>query len=145
MIRMTVAEMLAATCAELLAGSRDAVFEEIEWPSVGEAVSEDTAEKVADMMVTIVEEGTATTAAVEGFDVAAKTGTGEQSENGRYMVGKFMASLIGFAPAQRPQVLVYIGLNETPYLAYSAAGPVFSAIMSEVLTDMGVLSTSRGL
>lgn len=119
--------------------------EEVEWPAVGEAISEDTAEKVADMMVTVVEEGTATTAAVKGFDVAAKTGTGEQSENGRYMEGKYMASLIGFAPAQKPEVLVYVGLNETPYLAYSSAGPAFSAIMGEVLTDMGVLSTSRGL
>jgi cell division protein FtsI (penicillin-binding protein 3) len=118
---------------------------QLSWPEGERSVSEGTAEKVADMMRTVVEEGTGTSAAVEGYDVAAKTGTGEQAENGTYLKGKYLASLIGFAPARDPEVLVYVGLNETPYLSYSSAGPAFSAIMGEVLADMGILSTSWGL
>lgn len=113
----------------------------LDWPSKGTSISEDTAEKVRDMMRTVVEDGTATTAAVEGYDIAAKTGTGEEAENGKYVKGRYLASLIGFAPASDPQILLYVGLNETPYLAYSSAGPVFSAIMGEVLEDMGILSS----
>jgi cell division protein FtsI (penicillin-binding protein 3) len=118
---------------------------QLSWPEGERSVSEGTAEKIADMMCTVVEEGTGTSAAVEGYDVAAKTGTGEQAENGTYLKGKYLASLIGFAPARDPEVLVYVGLNETPYLSYSSAGPAFSAIMGEVLADMGILSTSWGL
>lgn len=114
------------------------------WDSQGTSVSEGTAEKVADMMRTVVEDGTGYTAAVDGYDVAAKTGTGEEAENGTYIKGKYLASLIGFAPASDPEVLLYVGLNETPYISYSSAGPVFSAIMGEVLEDLGVLSNSRG-
>lgn len=114
---------------------------ELDWSATQQAVSEMTAEKVADMMRTVVEDGTATSAAVEGYDVAAKTGTGEIAENGKYVADKYLASLIGFAPVQDPQVLVYVGLNETPYLSYSSAGPVFSAIMGDALFDLGVLST----
>ena len=105
------------------------------------ACSELVAERVADMMVTVVTDGTATSAAVEGFEVAAKTGTGEiASDKGGYLKDRYLASLIGFAPARNPQVLVYVGLNETPYLSYSSAGPVFSAIMGEALSDLGVLA-----
>ena len=119
--------------------------ENLSWECNDRSVSEGTAEKVADMMRTVVEEGTGESAAVEGYDVAAKTGTGEQAENGSYVKDKYLASLIGFAPAKDAEVLVYVGLNETPYMSYSSAGPVFSAIMSEVLSDLSVPSFSRGV
>ncbi|MDO4797748.1 MAG: penicillin-binding protein 2 [Coriobacteriales bacterium] len=111
-----------------------------EWADPTNAVSADTAEKIADMMCTVTEDGTGYSSQVEGYDVAVKTGTGEQAKDGKYIKGKFLASVIGFAPASDPEVLLYVGLNETPYLSYSSAGPVFSAIMGEVLADMGVLS-----
>ncbi len=111
-----------------------------EWPEPVNAVSADTAEKVGDMMRTVAEDGTGFSSRVDGYDVAVKTGTGEQAKDGKYIKGKFLASVIGFAPASNPEVLLYVGLNETPYLSYSSAGPVFSAIMGEVLADMGVLS-----
>ncbi len=107
-------------------------------------ISEDTASKVADMMQTVVESGTAVKAAVEGYDVAAKTGTGEQALDGKYQMDKYLASLIGFAPTKDPQLLVYVGLNETSQLAYSSAAPAFSVIMGEALKDMGVLANPHG-
>ena len=118
--------------------------EATEWPEPKRAVSKSTAQKVTDMMRTVVENGTGWSAQVTGYDVAAKTGTGEQAEDGEYVQDKYLASVIGFAPASDPQVLVYVGLNETPYMSWTSAGPVFSAIMGEVLSDTGVLST-RGL
>ena len=117
--------------------------EDLDWHSDERSVSVATAQKVADMMRTVVEEGTGQTAAVDGYDVAAKTGTGEQADNGSYIKDKYLASLIGFAPAKDPEVLVYVGLNETPYMSYSSAGPVFSAIMGEVLADLSVPSFTR--
>lgn len=119
--------------------------ERIEWAQGPRAISDDTARKVSDMMVTVVKDGTGFSAEVDGYEVAAKTGTGEQAKDGMYMQGKYLASLIGFAPAKDPEVLLYVGLNETPYISYSSAGPVFSAIMGEVLKDMGVLSNPQGL
>lgn len=117
----------------------------VELPQGPRVVSEDTADKVTDMMKTVVESGTAEKAAVEGYEVAAKTGTGEQAANGKYKKNKYLASLIGFAPAADPQLLVYVGLNETSQLAYSSAGPAFSVIMGGALKDMGVLATPQGL
>ena len=117
--------------------------EDLPWESEGRSVSATTANMVADMMRTVVEDGTGQSAAVEGYDVAAKTGTGEQAQNGKYLKDRYLASLIGFAPVREPEALVYVGLNETPYMSYSSAGPVFSAIMGEVLADLSVPSFTR--
>lgn len=113
--------------------------EEVTWKSQGRSVSEETCAEVTDIMRTVVDEGTAMDADIEGYDVAAKTGTGQQvdEEHGGYLADSFVSSLIGFANADDAQVLVYVGLNGTAYHG-SAAGPTFSAIMSEALSDMGV-------
>jgi cell division protein FtsI (penicillin-binding protein 3) len=118
--------------------------ETVEWKSSGQVVSAETARQVTDMMRTVVEEGTAEAAQVPGYDIAGKTGTGEKADLGKggYLESSFTSSLIGFAPAADPVVLVYVGLNGTPYLAASSSAPLFSSIMSEALTDMGVLPAS---
>ena len=115
--------------------------DEATWEAGERIISENTSRKVVDMMRTVIEEGTGEPAQVPGYDVAGKTGTGERAdtEKGGYLEDKFTSSLIGFAPAADPTVLVYAGLNGTPYLAYASAAPLFSSIMGEALTDMGVL------
>ena len=115
-----------------------------EWPEGEAIVSASTASQVVDMMRTVVEEGTGVPAQVEGYDVAGKTGTGAvaDTDKGGYVKDKYTSSLIGFAPAADPDVMVYVGLNGTPYLATDSAAPLFSSIMKEALTDMGVLPAS---
>lgn len=112
----------------------------VDWSSKGnKTVSKATCDKVTDMMRIVISEGTGTAAQVTGYDIAGKTGTGEQaSAEGGYESGKYVSSLVGFANADDPKVLVYVGLNGTPHLAASSAAPVFSAIMSEALDEMGV-------
>lgn len=117
--------------------------QEAEWGPAGQAVSAETASAVTDMMRTVVQEGTAVHAQVEGYDVAGKTGTGEQAgETGGYIDYSYVSSLIGFAPASDAKVLVYVGLNGTPYLASASAAPLFSTIMGEALSDLGVAPTN---
>lgn len=111
----------------------------LDWPSGELVVTPETCEQVVDMMREVVRSGTAVNAQIDGYDIAGKTGTGEQvDENGGYLADKFMSSLIGFAPASDPEILVYVGLNGTPYLAYASAAPTFSSIMGEALIDLGV-------
>ncbi|WP_232204443.1 peptidoglycan D,D-transpeptidase FtsI family protein [Olsenella profusa] len=113
--------------------------EQASWPSPGASVSPSTASQVTDMMRTVVKEGTAEKAQVRGYDIAGKTGTGEQaSESGGYEANKYVSSLIGFAPAGDAQVLVYVGLNGTPYLATNSAAPLFSTIMGEALSELQI-------
>ncbi len=116
----------------------------VAWAEGTRIVSVETSLEVIDMMRTVIEEGTGEPAQVPGYDIAGKTGTGEQADTtkGGYVEDKFTSSLIGFAPASDAEVLVYVGLNGTPYLATDSAAPLFSSIMGEALTDMGVLPSS---
>ena len=113
--------------------------EEVEWDPVAGPISKDTADQVTDMMRTVMKEGTGKNGQVEGYDIAGKTGTGEQSSSeGGYAEYNYTASLCGFANASDPQVLVYVGLNGVAYLAKDSAAPLFATIMSEAVTDLNI-------
>ena len=113
--------------------------EEVSWPTGDQVISKDTADEVTDMMTSVMTDGTGKRGQVDGYTIAGKTGTGEQaSESGGYQAGKYVASLCGFANADDPDVLVYVGLNGTPHLALSSAAPTFKQIMEAAVTDLGI-------
>ena len=79
--------------------------------------------------------------AVDGYDVAGKTGTAERAdENGGYLKANYMSSFMGFAPAQSPKVLCYITLDGTPSGSDAAAVP-FQSIMANALDVLGIPRT----
>ncbi len=116
--------------------------EDLDWPSPGQSISEETASKMTDMLKDVFSKGTAYAGRVEGYEIAGKTGTGEQADENGYIAGKYLSSLVGYAPADDAKVLVYVGLYETPYLASGSAAPVFSSIMGEALQDLDVKPSS---
>ena len=113
--------------------------EEVSWPTGEQVISKTTADELTDMMTSVMTDGTGKRGQVDGYTIAGKTGTGEQaSESGGYQAGKYVASLCGFANADDPDVLVYVGLNGTPHLALSSAAPTFKQIMEAAVTDLGI-------
>ena len=100
-------------------------------------MSSDTCQFITSCMQTVVEEGTGTQAQIDGYDVAGKTGTGEQADDsGGYRKDSFMSSFVGFAPAANPKALCYVALDHTPVHGSQAAIP-FKTIMTEALQDLG--------
>ena len=84
--------------------------------------------------------GTAPEAAVEGYDIAGKTGTAEKPEDGEYSKDKVVASFVGFAPAQNPKLLVAVIVDE-PKVIHSGgevAAPAFEKIASFALPYLGI-------
>ncbi len=117
--------------------------EEVEWPSGERIISEATADEETEMMRSVMTEGSGVKGQIEGYDIAGKTGTGEQAdENGGYKEGSFVASLCGFANADDPDVLVYVGLNGIPYLAAVSAANVFHDVMEQSVTILSVAPAS---
>ena len=109
------------------------------------AISEEAASQVTSCMQTVVAEGTGVGGAVDGYDVAGKTGTAERAdENGGYLKENYMSSFMGFAPAQSPKVLCYITLDGTPSGSDAAAVP-FQSIMASALDVLVSRAPSRGL
>jgi cell division protein FtsI (penicillin-binding protein 3) len=84
--------------------------------------------------------GTASEVSVPGYTLAGKTGTAQVAENGTYSKTKFVASFIGFAPAQNPQLLVAVIVDEPQGEIYggSVAAPAFGKIAEFALPYLGV-------
>ena len=79
--------------------------------------------------------GTASEVSVPGYTLAGKTGTAEVAENGTYSETKYVASFIGFAPAQDPQLLVAVIVDQPQGDIYggSVAAPAFGKIAAFAL------------
>lgn len=84
--------------------------------------------------------GTASEVSVPGYTLAGKTGTAEVAENGGYSNTKYVASFIGFAPAQDPQLLVAVIVDQPQGEIYggSVAAPAFGQIAAFALPYLGV-------
>lgn len=105
---------------------------------VKRTVSEETSEILKDYLYGVVEEGTGSSAGVEGYDIGGKTGTAEKLPRGN---GNYLVSFIGYAPQENPEVVVYVVIDEpnVPAQASSSyATTLASKIMSEIFPYLGV-------
>jgi len=106
-------------------------------------ISTPTATTLSQMLEFVVGDGgTARQAKIPGYRVAGKTGTADRvGANGRYS-GK-TASFIGFAPADKPEFVVAVILQNPirGYFGGSTAGPVFKDVMTYALQEFGIPPT----
>lgn len=98
-------------------------------------VPESVSKTISRALVEVVEGGTGTAARIETFQVAGKSGTSYvyDPDRGAYVTGRYFASFIGFFPADDPQLVVYVKLNEAQRYGGAAAAPVTRATMEAVL------------
>jgi cell division protein FtsI/penicillin-binding protein 2 len=84
--------------------------------------------------------GTASEVSVPGYTLAGKTGTAQVAEDGGYSETRYVASFIGFAPAQNPQLLAAVIVNEPQGEIYggSVAAPAFGQIAEYALPYLGI-------
>jgi cell division protein FtsI (penicillin-binding protein 3) len=84
--------------------------------------------------------GTASEVSVPGYTLAGKTGTAQVAENGTYSETKYVASFIGFAPAQDPRLLVAVIVDQPQGEIYggAVAAPAFGRIAAFALPYLGV-------
>lgn len=106
-------------------------------------ISPPVAKTLSQMLEFVVADGgTARQAEIPGYRVAGKTGTANRvADNGRY--SGYTASFIGFAPADKPEFVVAVVL-QNPIRGYwggSTAGPVFRDVMTYALQEFKILPT----
>jgi cell division protein FtsI (penicillin-binding protein 3) len=109
---------------------------------VRRVISEQTALRLRKILKTVTSEGgTGVNAALEGFDVAGKTGTAQKTdERGRYARGRYVASFLGFAPATAPKVAILVLIDEPRKAHYggTVAAPAFRKIAHGTLNYLNV-------
>lgn len=131
---------------ERIINDRGDVIEERKPEVVRQVVSAEVARQVREMMALVVGQGgTGTLAAVPGFKVAGKTGTAQKVDpvTGGYSVDKRVASFIGMVPAEAPQLVVVVEIDEPSKQVYGGlvAAPVFSEIATQSLRQLKISPT----
>ncbi len=152
-ISVTPLQLLSAYCAVANGGWRiqprviSAVtgpggeIERLSRPDPVRILSGDTCERMRAMLVRAVEDGTGMTAQVPGHQVAGKTGTAQKATPGEgYRSDKYVASVAGFAPADRPRLAILVTVDEPRNGRYGAtvAAPAFRAICERSLIHLRV-------
>ncbi|MDH4139696.1 MAG: penicillin-binding protein 2 [Coriobacteriia bacterium] len=114
---------------------------ELAWPKE-RIISEETSREMCEILKRVVDDGTGGAAAVPGYAVAGKTGTAQKPRtDGRgYAQGKYVGSFVGFIPAEDPQVLIAVSLDEPSNAIYggAVAGPTFSRIAEFAVSHLKI-------
>ncbi|MEH7436009.1 stage V sporulation protein D [Neobacillus drentensis] len=104
-------------------------------------ITEETSKEIRHALESVVAQGTGGKAFVEGYRVGGKTGTAQKAQNGRYLENNFIVSFMGFAPADDPQIVVYVAVdNPKGVTAFggTVTAPIVGAIMKDSLSAIGI-------
>ena len=108
---------------------------------VKKVISEDTSEKVRYALESVVARGTGHNAYIADYRVGGKTGTAQKVENGIYLKGNYITSFIGFLPANNPQVIVYIAVDNAKGITQyggTVAAPIAKAVLSSSIDALDI-------
>ncbi len=158
-VQVSPVQMVRAYCA-LADGGRLRklrLIDHFEDPETGEIIRRDdgdvkqmfqdpqTVKTIVSMMTRVTKPGgTATQAAVKGFEVAGKTGTSRKYvPHVGYVRGKYFGSFVGFVPAEDPKIVMLVTMDEPQGRFYggTVSAPVFSAVAEKVLKYYNISPT----
>lgn len=107
---------------------------------VRQVVSKETAQLLRELLVGVVTDGSGVNAAIEGYTIAGKTGTAQKPGSGGYSAGKYVSSFIGMVPAEDPELVCLVVVDEPSGIYYGSqvAAPIFKTVVSDTLRYLGI-------
>ncbi len=141
--------LMEARLVRRVVDSRGRVAEEALARVRRQVIPRRTALLIADMLTAVTGDGgTGLEAAIDGYLVAGKTGTAQKADyvHGGYAEGMYIASFVGFVPAQEPRLVIAVVIDEpiVDHYGGSVAGPVFRRIGGPALRHLGVPADTGG-
>ena len=101
---------------------------------VRRVITKETSKEVRRALESVVTNGSGRNAFIDGYRVGGKTGTAQKVDKGKYMVGNYILSFIGFMPADDPKIVVYVAINN-PKKVIQYGGVVSAPIAKAILYD----------
>ncbi len=128
-----VKNVLDGETKEVLSSAKPEMKEQI--------ISEETSAQVREALEHVVAHGSGRNAYRDQLRIGGKTGTAQKVQNGRYMDGEYIVSFIGFAPADKPELLVYVAIDN-PKHSTQFGGVIAAPIVGQIIEDS--LETTGG-
>lgn len=121
---------------EVLNGDGE-VLERLSWEEKSGIVSEETSATMRGLLESVVAEGSGSNAYIEGYRIGGKTATSQTLPRS---ANRYIASFIGFAPADDPQVIGMVVIHDPQGIYYGGtiAAPVLRSIYDNVLPYLGI-------
>ena len=113
------------------------VLERLSWEEKSGIVSEETSATMRGLLESVVAEGSGSNAYIEGYRIGGKTATSQTLPRS---ANRYIASFIGFAPAENPQVIGMVVIHDPQGIYYGGtiAAPVLRSIYDNVLPYLGI-------
>ena len=154
-ISVTAIQQVAAVSAAINGGTlyKPYVVKRIVEPNTGEIIQEnkpttirkvisnETSQTVRSTLETVVAYGTGRNAYIEGYRIGGKTGTAQKVKNGIYLTGNYIVSFIGFIPADNPQAVVYVAIDNPKGITQyggTASAPIAKNIMIDIIEALDI-------
>lgn len=112
-------------------------IQSLDYETQSGAVTKETSETMKELLEAVVSDGTGKRAYLPGFRIGGKTATSEKLPRSS---NKYISSFIGFAPAENPQVMAMV-LIEDPvgiYYGGTIAAPVIASLFDNILPYLGI-------
>ena len=139
-------ELLKPYIIKKIVAPDGSVIQEGQKQVVRNVITPEVAAQMRAMMEKVVSEGGGKTAAIKGYRIAGKTGTAEKlAEGGGYAAGKYIASFVGFVPADKPKYAMLVMLDTPQGAFYGSQGsaPIFRDTLQQILVAKGIQPTNR--
>ncbi|MDF2843323.1 MAG: putative rane protein, partial [Herbinix sp.] len=109
----------------------------LDYETTDNAISKETSETMKQLLEAVVSDGTGQRAYIPGFRVGGKTATSEKLPRSS---NKYISSFIGFAPANDPQIMALVLIDEPTGIYYggTVAAPVIAELFDNVLPYLGI-------
>jgi len=111
------------------------IIKENKKTTIKQVISEETSKLVRYSLESVVANGTGKNAYIENYRVGGKTGTAQKVKDGIYMVGNYILSFIGFMPADKPEYIVYVAIDN-PKGVTQYGGTVSAPIAKNILKNI---------
>lgn len=123
--------------AKGIADENGNMVESFQYSQGEQVISRETSETMKGILESVVSEGTGSKAYIPGYRIGGKTATSEKLPR---RSGKYIASFMSFAPAEDPQVMALVLVDEPQGVYYggTVAGPVMQELLQNILPYLGV-------
>lgn len=113
-----------------------------------QVISEESSALVRYALESVVANGTGKNAYIENYRVGGKTGTAQKVSNGKYLAGNYILSFIGFLPADKPEVVVYVAVDNPKGVTQyggTVSAPIARSIMLSAIETLDIKEKTGGM
>lgn len=113
-----------------------------------QVISEEVSGSVRFALESVVANGSGRNAYIENYRVGGKTGTAQKVLNGKYLAGNYILSFIGFLPADKPEAVVYVAVDNPKGVTQyggTVSAPIARNIMLSLIETLDIKEKKGGM